>query len=68
MALAGVVALDAMRLLLADEQLALRDRQLVGRPVIRAVKTRVPLPLHAGEQSLKGGPVTTAAFPVNHSA
>jgi hypothetical protein len=44
------------------------NRQLISRPVIRAVKTRVPLLLHTGKQSLERGPVTTAAFPVNQSA
>ena len=68
MPLAGVVALDAVRLLLADVQLALRNRRRVGRPIIGAVKARVPALPHAGEQPLEGGPVTTAALPVNQLA
>ena len=37
-ALAGMVALDAVRLLLADEQPALRDQLGVGRPAVGAVE------------------------------
>jgi len=40
--LAGMVPLDAVRLLLADEQPPSRDQLGVGRPVVRAVQTRVP--------------------------
>src|SRR5215203_4372555 len=66
MPLPGMIALDAVRLLLADEQPPLRDQLGVRRPVVRAVKTRVP-PLHTLEQSAQGGGVTTPAFPVDHS-
>src|SRR5215207_6781404 len=61
-----MVALDPVRLLLADEQPTLRDQRGVGRPVVRAVETRVPA-LHPSEQSAQGGGVTTAALPVDHS-
>ena len=64
--LPGLVALDAVRLLLADEQPPLRDQRGVRRPVVRAVKARVP-PFHTLEQSAQGGGVTTPATPVNHS-
>ena len=67
MPLAGVVALDAVRLVLADVEPALRNRLGVGRPVVRAVEARVPAP-QAGEEPLQGGAITTAAFPVNQSA
>jgi len=67
MTLAGMVALEAMRLVLADIEPPLRDRLLVGGPVVGAVETRVPA-LHAGQELVEGGPVTTAAFPVNQSA
>ncbi len=67
MALAGVVALDPVGFLLADIELALRDRLLVGGPIIGAVKARVPA-LQAGKEPLQGGLVTTATFPVNQSA
>jgi hypothetical protein len=46
----------------------LRNRRRVGRPIIGAVKARVPALPHAGEQPLEGGPVTTAALPVNQLA
>ncbi len=62
-----MVALDAMRLLLADEEPALRDGLLVGGPVVSAVETRVPA-LHAAKKLLESGPVTTATFPVNQLA
>ena len=67
MTLAGVVALKPMRLVFADIEPALRDRLLVGGPVVGAVETRVPA-LHAAKELVESGPVTTAAFPVNHSA
>lgn len=66
-ALAGMVALDAVGLILADMEPALRDRLLIGRPVIGAVEARVPA-RHAVEKPLQGGAITTAAFPVNQSA
>ncbi len=61
-ALAGMVALDAVRLLLADEQPPRRDQLAVGRPVVRAVEARA-----ATLDTLEGGSVTTPAFPVNHA-
>src|SRR5215212_3998615 len=68
MALAGVIALEPVRLVLADIEPPLRDRLLVGGPVVGAVETRVPTLRHAGKKLLESGPVTTAAFPVNQSA
>ncbi|MCC2664520.1 MAG: hypothetical protein K0S35_2442 [Geminicoccaceae bacterium] len=73
--LAGMVALEAVGLVpgsgpgqaLADIEPKLRDRLLVGGPVVGAVETRVPA-LHAGKQPFESGRVTTAAFPVNQSA
>ena len=67
MTLAGMVTLEPVRLVLADIEPPLRDRLLVGGPVVGAVETRVPA-LHAGKELVEGGPVTTAAFPVNQSA
>jgi hypothetical protein len=58
-----MVALDAVRLLLADEQPALRDQLAVCRPVVGAVQTRAP-PFHPLQQPAQGGGVTTAALPV----
>src|SRR5215207_2965446 len=65
--LAGVVALDPVRLLLANKESALRDQLGIGSPVVGAVETRVPA-LHAAKQPFESGRVTTAAFPVNQSA
>src|SRR5689334_23896003 len=59
-----VVALDAVRLLLADEQPPLRDQLGVGRPVVRAVETDAPAP-QSLEKSCEGGLVTTAQLPVD---
>ena len=65
--LAGMVALEPVGLVLADIEPTLRDRLLVGGPVVGAVETRVPA-LHAGKELVESGRVTTAAFPVNQSA
>jgi hypothetical protein len=65
-ALAGVVALEAVCLLPADVEPPLRDRLGVGRPVVGAVEARLPA-LHAREESFERGSVTTAAFPVDPS-
>ena len=67
MPLAGVVALDRVRLVLADVEPSLRDRLSVSRPVVGAVEARVP-GLQPGEEPLQGGAVTTAQLPVNQSA
>jgi hypothetical protein len=64
-ALAGVVAFDAMRLLLTDEQLPLRDQLGIGLPAIGTIEPWVPAPPQAGEQALEGGSVTTAQLPVD---
>ena len=69
MALPRVVALDAVRLIPAHEELPRRDQLGVGRPVVGAVQPRVPAPLlQAGEEPLEGRAIATAAFPVNQSA
>ena len=65
--LAGVVALDPVRLLLANKESALRDQLGIGSPVVGAVETRVPA-LHAAKEPIESGRVTTAALPVNQSA
>src|SRR4051812_24730256 len=59
-----MVALDPVRLLLADVEAALRDRLAVGRPVVRAVQAHAPA-LQALEESFESGPVTTAQLPVD---
>src|SRR3954454_3394233 len=61
-----MVALDPVRLVLADVEPPLRDQLGVGRPVVRAVKARAPA-LHPLEQSPQGGGITTPTLPVNHS-
>ena len=68
MALAGVIALDAMRLLLADVELALRDQVSIRLPAVGAVKARVPALLQAPEKTLTGSSVTTAQLPVDEPA
>src|SRR6188472_888396 len=60
-----MVPLDAVGLVLADVEPPLRDQLGVGRPIVRAVQTRVPA-LHPFEQSAQGGGVTTPTLPVNH--
>ena len=67
MPLAGVVALDAMGLVLADVEPSWRDRCLIDCPIVGAVEARVP-ELQAGEESFQRGAIATAAFPVNQSA
>jgi hypothetical protein len=64
-ALAGVVAFDAMRLLLTDEQLPWRDQLGIGLPAIGTIEPRVPALPQAGEQALEGSSVTTAQLPVD---
>src|SRR5215217_2970049 len=62
-----MVALDAVRLLLADEQPALRDQLGVGRPAVGAVEADTPA-LQSLEQPLASGLVTTAQLPVDESS
>ena len=47
MTLAGMVTLEPVRLVLADVEPALRDRFLVGGPVVGAVQARISAP-HLG--------------------
>src|SRR3954470_16781584 len=61
--LAGMVALDAVGLLLADEQPALRDQLGVGLPAVGAVEADTPA-LQAFQHSFEGGGVTTPQLPV----
>src|SRR3954454_8525412 len=58
-----MVALDAVGLLLADEQPPLRDQLGVGRPAVGAVEADAPT-LQSLEQPLASGLVTTAQLPV----
>src|SRR3954447_8816384 len=62
--LAGMVALDAVGLLLADEQPPLRDQLGVGPPAVGAVEADTPA-LQSMEQPLANGLVTTAQLPVD---
>src|SRR3954454_15194082 len=59
-----MVALDAVGLLLADEQPPLRDQLGVGLPAVGAVEADTPA-LQSAEQPLASGLVTTAQLPVN---
>src|SRR3954470_11103704 len=58
-----MVALDAVRLLLAGEQPPLRDQLGVRRPVVGTIETDPPA-LQAFQHSFEGGGVTTAQLPV----
>ena len=62
--LAGVVPLDAVRLVLARLELPNRQEPVIDRVLVRAVKAGAPArqPL---DEALTGGLVTTAAFPVH---
>src|SRR4051794_27302126 len=64
MPLAGVVPLDAMRLLLARIELSNRQQHAVDGVVVRAEEPRAPA-LQAFKEALKSGFVATAAFPVH---
>src|SRR4051794_9163088 len=59
-----MVALDAVGLLLADEQPPLRDQLGVRRPAVGAVEADTPA-LQAFQHSFEGGGVTTAQLPVD---
>src|SRR4051812_11339324 len=62
--LPGVVALDAVGLLLADEQPPLRDQLGVGLPAVGAGEPYTPV-LQSFEHQPEGGGVTTAQLPVD---
>ena len=62
--LAGVVALDPVRLVLAGVEPAQGDQPGVGRPLIRAIEARAPAP-EARDQLGTGGLVTTAQLPID---
>lgn len=67
MPLAGVVALDAVRLVLAGVKPAQGNQPGVGRPLVRAVEARAPAP-QARDQLGAGGLVTTAQFPIDETS
>jgi hypothetical protein len=60
-----MVALDAMRLVLADLELPRRDQLGIRFPPIGTIEPRVPALPQAGEQSLEGSSVTTAQLPID---
>src|SRR5215210_515937 len=64
MPLAGVVPLDAVRLVLARMELPDRQEHIIDRIIVGAVEPRAPA-LQPLKQALTGGLVTTAAFPVH---
>ncbi len=64
MALAGVVALDPVRLVLADVEPAHREQLGVGRPAVGAIEPGLPA-LQPREEALQGSSVTTAQLPVD---
>src|SRR3954447_10825015 len=65
--LPGIVALDALRLVLADVVPARRQGGVVGRPVVGAGQAHAP-GLQPAEQALQRGLVATPAFPVDQPA
>src|SRR3954462_6086769 len=64
MPLAGVVPLDAVRLVLARLELPNRQEHAVDGVIVRTVEPRAPAPQPL-EQALTAGLVTTPAFPVH---
>ena len=60
-----MIALDAMRLVLADLELPWRDQLRLGLPAVGTVEPRVPAYPHPGNQALAGSSVTTAQLPVD---
>src|SRR3954452_3446570 len=62
-----MVALDAVGLLLADEQPASRDQLGVGLPAVGAVEADTPA-LQAFQHSFEGGGVTTPQLPVGEAS
>ena len=67
MPLAGVVAFEGMRLVLADVEPAHGDELGIGLPPVGAIEARVE-PFQSAQEALAGGAITTPAFPVNQSA
>jgi len=65
MPLAGMVAFDAVGLLLADIELPWRDQLGIGLPTIGTIEPRVPALPQALEETLQGSSVTTAQLPVD---
>ena len=64
MPLAGVVPLDAVRLVLARIELSDWQEHVIDGVIICAVEPRAPA-RQARDQALAGGLVTTAALPVH---
>src|SRR3954451_9181295 len=67
MALAGVVPLDAMRLVFARMKLSDRQEHVIDHVIAGAVQARAPA-LQPRDQALARNFVTTAAFPVHQLA
>ena len=65
--LTGIVALDELRLVLADVVPAFRQGGVVGRPVVRAEQAHAP-GLQPTRQALEGDPVAVPALPVDQPA
>src|SRR3954468_24300085 len=64
MSLAGVVPLDAVRLVLARIELPKWQEHVIDGVIVRTVKPRAPAP-QALDQALASGFVTIPAFPVH---
>src|SRR3954447_17391575 len=65
--LPGIVALDKLRLVLADVVPAFRQGRVVGRPVVGAEQAHAP-GFQPAQQALQRGLVAAAALPVDQPA
>src|SRR3954454_7430765 len=65
--LPGIVALDALRLVLADVVPTCRQGRVVGRPVVGAEQAHAP-GFQPAQQALQPGLVAAAALPVDQPA
>src|SRR3954466_13981440 len=65
--LAGIVALDELRLVLADVVPAFRQGGVVGRPIVGAEQAHAP-GFQPAQQALQRSLVATAALPVDQPA
>lgn len=67
MALPGIVAFDAVRLVLADAVPSRGQGSVIRCPIVGAEQAHAP-GLHAAEQPVQGKGVAVAAFPVDQPA
>jgi hypothetical protein len=65
--LAGIVAFERMRLVLANIEPTDGDELGVGLPAIGAIEPRIEA-FQSAQQALAGGAITIPALPINQSA